>query len=325
MFLRIFLNVLLVPAAALSCWGAVAAEPSYELSGQTASPFGARLTLFGTSSPFSATAFADVTGHFHFKHLRPGLYSLLIFSRRRGEARRTVEVGPGVADRKHRVSLRLDLKDSDFVFAAAASRQMISARQLAIPEASRRDFNDAERSLGRHDTEAAVKRLERAVARAPQFSPAWNSLGVIAYQSQNYDRAEECFRKAVAADPKAFEPVINLGGVMVAQHKLDEALNYNLKAVLLRPNDALANAQIGMTYFRMGRDDQATKYLERTREIDPANMTYPQLMLSQIHVRRGERAAAASDLEDFLARHPDWPQASKMRDTIVGLREAPAR
>jgi hypothetical protein len=49
-------------------------------------------------------------------------------------------------------------------------------------------------------------------------------------------------------------------------------------------------------------------------------MTYPQLMLSQIHLRRGERAAAATDLEDFLARHPDWPQAAKMHETIAGLR-----
>jgi Tfp pilus assembly protein PilF len=158
------------------------------------------------------------------------------------------------------------------------------------------------------------------VARAPQFSSAWNSLGVIAYQSQNYDRAEKSFRKAVAAEPKSFEPVVNLGGVLVTEHKLDEALNYNLKAALQRPNDALANAQLGMTYFRMARYDQSAKYLERTREIDPANMTYPQLMLSQIHLRRGERAAAASDLEDFLARHPDWSQAAKMHETIAGHR-----
>jgi uncharacterized protein HemY len=99
-------------------------------------------------------------------------------------------------------------------------------------------------------------------------------------------------------------------------------MEYNLKAVLQRPNDALANAQLGMSYFMLGRYDLASKYLERTREIDPANMTYPQLMLFQIHVRRGERGAAASDLEDFLARHPDWPQAVKVRETIAGLRAA---
>jgi Tfp pilus assembly protein PilF len=206
------------------------------------------------------------------------------------------------------------------VFAATANRQLISARQLAIPGAAVRDYEEAQKDLGRHNTEAAVKRLEHAVERAPQFSAAWNSLGVIAYQTGQFARAEQCFRKAVEADPQAYEPLVNLGGVMVSLHKLDEAVDYNLKAVLDRPNDALANAQLGMTYFMLGRYDLASKYLERTREIDPANMTYPQLMLFQIHVRRGERGAAASDLEDFLARHPDWPQAVKVRETIAGLR-----
>lgn len=302
-------------------WRAFAAHPAvFELSGQTAPPFGARVTLYGTATPFSATAFMDVAGRFHFNKLRPGLYTLSIFSRRRGEARRTVEIGPASADPKGRVSLRLELKDSDFVFAATSNRQLISARQLAIPGSARRDYEEAQRDLGRRNPDAAVKRLERAVERAPQFSAAWNSLGVIAYQTQKYDRAEECFRKAVDADPRAYEPLVNLGGVMVSLHKLDEAMDYNLKAVLQRPNDALANAQLGLTYFMLRRYDLASKYLERTREIDPANMTYPQLLLFQIHVRRGERGAAASDLEDFLARHPDWPQAVKVRETIAGLR-----
>jgi hypothetical protein len=62
------------------------------------------------------------------------------------------------------------------------------------------------------------------------------------------------------------------------------------------------------------------KYLERTRQIDPANVTFPQLLLFQIHYRRGERIAAAAELEDFLQYHPDWAQAAKMRETIAGLR-----
>jgi Tfp pilus assembly protein PilF len=309
-------------AVLCGCCGFAAQPAVFELSGQVVPAFGGRVTIFGTASPFSTTAFVDVTGRFHFKKLRPGLYTLSIFSRRRGEARRTVEIGLASADAKGRIALLLELKDSDFVFAATANSQSISARQLAIPSAAQRDYEEAQRELQRHNTEAATKRLERAVERAPQFSVAWNGLGVIAYQTRQYARAEQCFRNAMESDPRAFEPLVNLGGVMVSLHKLDEAMDYNLKAVLDRPNDALANAQLGMTYFMLGRYDLASQYLERTREIDPANMTYPQLMLFQIHVRRGEPGAAASDLEDFLARHPDWPQALKVRETIAGLRAA---
>ena len=60
---------------------------------------------------------------------------------------------------------------------------------------------------------------------------------------------------------------MNLGGVLVNLHKLDEAWDYNVHAVLVRPNDALANAQLGMTYFELGNLELAEKYLARARQI----------------------------------------------------------
>jgi tetratricopeptide (TPR) repeat protein len=299
---------------------ASAAGPNYELSGRMVPRSGAYVSLFGSTVPFSASTLADLDGRFHFKKLEPGMYTLSIYSRRRGEARRTVEVGPASADAKGRVALTLQLKDSDFVFSTALRRHVVSARQLAIPEAAKREYRDAQKDLSRYNVDSAVKRLEHAVDLAPQFSAAWNNLGTIAYQTRQYDRAEECFRTAVDQDPQSYEALVNLGGVLVTVRKLDEAMDYNLKAVLARPNDALANAQLGMTYFSLGQYDLAVKYLEHTRHIDPANFSYPQLLLFQIYSRRGERDAAAEALEDFLARHPDWPQAAKMRETITGLR-----
>ena len=162
---------------------------------------------------------------------------------------------------------------------------------------------------------------------APQFAAAWNNLGTIAYQTGKFQRAEECFRHALEQDPASFEPLVNLGGVLVTAHKLDEALDYNVRAVLTRPNDALANSQLGMVYFELGQFDSAVKYLERARQIDPAHFSHPQLLLAEIHLRRGEKRAAAEVLEDFLTRHPDYPQARKMRQSIEDLRgaNAPAR
>jgi tetratricopeptide (TPR) repeat protein len=150
---------------------------------------------------------------------------------------------------------------------------------------------------------------------------AWNELGTIAYQTRKFDRAEECFRQALQQDPRAFEPLVNLGGVLVTVHKLDESADYNLQAVLTRPNDALANSQLGLTYFELARMDLAQKYLERTRQIDPAHFSHPQLLLAEIHLRHGERREAAAVLDEFLKYHPGWPQAAKMRETIAELRQ----
>jgi len=250
----------------------------------------------------------------------PGEYTVVVFIRGRGEARKTIDIGPGTADRHRLVSIKLNLKDSDFEFATALRVHTVSVKQLRIPEAAWRDYREAQKDLTKHDFEAAAKRLEDAVERAPQFSPAWNNLGTIAYQQQNYGRAEEDFREALVQDPQSYEALVNLGGVLIMLHKLDEALTRNSVAVQTRPNDALAQSQLGMTYFTLGQFDLAIKHLEQARAIDPAHFSYPQLVLAEIHLRQDNPHAAADVLDDFLTRHPDWPQAATMRQKIVELR-----
>jgi tetratricopeptide (TPR) repeat protein len=196
----------------------------------------------------------------------------------------------------------------------------VSAKQLAVPDKAAREYEEAQRDLGRRDIGSAIKHLLRAVEIAPQFSAAWNNLGTIAYQTRQYPRAEECFRAALDADPGAYEPLVNLGGVLVNLNNLDEAWKYNAFAVLMRPNDALANSQLGMTYFGLGKVDLAEKHFRQAQQIDPGHFSHPQLFLAEIHLRRGENAAAADDLEDFLKHHPDWPQAENMRQKIAEWR-----
>lgn len=299
----------------------LAAPSTYEVAGHFLPETRAAVALHGATTPFTTSTEADDTGHFTFKKLDPGTYTLSIFVASRGEARQTIEVGPASADSRGRVILTIHLKDSDFVTDPLRRRHAVSTSQLTIPDKALRAYQDAQKDLERRDTAAAVKRLEQAIDLAPQFSAAWNNLGTIAYQTRQFQRAEECFRQSLKQDPTAFEPLVNLGGVLVTVYKLDEALDYNVRAVLTRPNDALANSQLGMVYFDLGQFDQALKYLERARRIDPAHFSHPQLFLAEIHLRRGEKREAADVMEDFLSHHPDYPQGAKVRQKIEDWRK----
>jgi tetratricopeptide (TPR) repeat protein len=311
--LRIWLLIFLAAAAP--------AQSLYELSGRIRPEGHAAVTLWGATQPFTASVFSDESGRFTFKKLSVGTYTLAVFQAGRGEARRTIEVGPALADSHHRIQLTLALKDADFDVTSDRRRHSITARELAIPERALRDYVEAERDLEKHDVEAAEKHLEHAVELAPRFANAWNTLGTIAYQTRRFPLAEERFRQALKQDPTSYEPLVNLGGVLVTLHRLDEALAVNVQAAMTRPNDALANSQLGMTYFELGQFDAAVKYLERARKLDPAHFSHPQLFLAEIHLRRGQKGEAASVLEEFLAHHPDYPQAEKMRQSIVELRQ----
>lgn len=311
--LRFFLPMLAASAA-------LASSPVYELTGHIIPKGRATVSLFGTKSPYAVSTFVFPGLSFRFKKLPPDAYTLVVFMRSRGEARQTVEVGPGTADRHGRVTLDLHLKDSDFVLASALRRHTVSAKELRIPETAHRDFRDAQKALAKRDVRTATQKLEDAVERAPQFSAAWNNLGTIAYQSANYARAEECFREALEQDPQSYAALVNLGGVLLTLRKLDEALSLNERAVLIRPNDALAQSQLGITYFETGNWELAKKRLKQARDLDPAHFSHPQLVLFEIHMREGDRPAAADALDDFLSHHPDWAQAAAVRKTIAELR-----
>ena len=189
-----------------------------------------------------------------------------------------------------------------------------------MPARARKHYLEAQKRLEKRDIEGAISHLRKAVELAPAFTAAWNNLGTVAYQTQKYQDAEEYFRKALMADPAAFEPLVNLGGVLLTLEKTDEAYQYNLFSVLKRPQDALANSQLGMNYFALGKADLAEKYLLEASRLDPGHFSHPQLLLAEIYLRRHDWARAADQLDEFLRYHPDWPTADKVRETIAKLR-----
>ena len=304
---------------ALVCAGGEADR--YELRGRLVPATRASVWLHGATAPFEDSTLAGDDGRFRFRDLLAGTYTLGAFVPGSGEYRRTVEVGPSQADNRKRIELTVELHDGEFESRDSLRREaVVSAKELAIPERARREYEDAEKRLARRDVEGAVAHLERAVELAPQFLEAWNHLGTIAYQEHNYKRAESCFRKALAADPHDFQPLVNLGGVLINLGRFEEALQYNLYAELSRPGDALANSQLGMSYFYLQKLDLARKYLTAAKKIDPAHFSHPQLILAEIAVRRGDRNEAARELAEFLQYHPDSPEAGKIQEKLAQLR-----
>lgn len=223
----------------------------FELQGQIEPEHRAAVAVHGAITPFATSVLTDQRGRFRVRGLAAGDYTVAVFLPGRGQVVETVAVGPGTADSKRRVHVVVKIDDARL--ARDARQGTVSARELAIPAAARRAYDNAQKLLERRDVPGAIKHLERAVELAPRFSEAWNNLGTIAYQGGQLPRAEQCFRTALEADRDAYEPLVNLGGVLVTGRKLDEALTYNIYAVLARPNDALANSQLGLTYFYLGR------------------------------------------------------------------------
>jgi tetratricopeptide (TPR) repeat protein len=293
---------------------------AYDLTGRIEPPAAMPVFLHGATAPSESATESDAAGRFRFHKISAGTYTLAIATAARGQALETIELSPGTVDSKGRLDVVLRIDDSRLESEGVrGSGATVSATVLSIPDRAMREYEEAQRCLTRREADRASAHLARAVELAPQFVAAWNQLGVMAYQARRYSDAEARFRRALDADPEAFEPLVNLGGVLLNLERPQEALVYNQRAATRRPNNALANSQLGLTYFDLDNPDLAEKYLKTAIQLDPAHFSHPQLTLAEIYVRRGDRASALGQLRGFLEQHPDSPQAAVVRQEIAEL------
>ncbi|MBI2820910.1 MAG: tetratricopeptide repeat protein [Acidobacteria bacterium] len=257
--------------------------------------------LYGSVTPYTAQAQAGPSGQFKFKNLQPGSYTVVIAVPDAGRLQRTVDVGPSLADARRRVDVTFRFDDGILPDAT----RIVSALELSIPDRARQQYQKAQERLGKRDIAGAVVSLKKAVGIAPQYVAAWNNLGTIAYQSQDYRQAAEYFREALKHDPEAHAPLVNLGGALLSQGKIQESLAINLQAVRSKPDDALSHSQLGQSYYFLGQLDNAEPHLKRAKELDPGHFSFPQLVLAELYSQKRDYAAMAAELEEFLRYHPD--------------------
>jgi tetratricopeptide (TPR) repeat protein len=314
---------LLLSFGAVCAYGAAAESESYQLIGKillkdielsrNALPL---VMLEGTQIPFAAHTRADLSGKFKFKDLQPDLFTLIVYIPRAGEYRRTVEVSAGLADLKKRIFV-------DVVFQTNLGSRTpgaVSSSQLSISEKALKEYEKARKKLGQRDSEGAIAHLRKTVAAAPQFTEAWNTLGTLAYKSGDLPLAENYFREALKHDPDYYPSVVNLGGILMVQGKIQESLHLNLAAVRARPDDALAQSQCGLNYYYLKQFDEAETYLKQAISLDPGHFSFPQLALADIYLGNKDFKSAARELEQFLALHPDAKQAPAVRKQIEEIR-----
>ena len=278
----------------------------------------AYVALNGNTTPYSVHTWTDFGGKFKFKKVPPGSYSLQVEVRRRGDKHLTVEVSPSLADRKGRIHQIVTVELTQSV-AIKQRPDVVSVRELSIPEKAHSLYLKAEKKLSKGEIEKGIALLESAVNLAPHFVAAINRIGTVFHMQKDFVKSEQYFREALQIDPNSYAPLVNLGGSLLAMGKFEEALAINQHAVTVRPRDALANAQMGVNYLSLKNDVKAEEYLIRTKELDPLHFTYPQLALAGIYNRQNKITLVVQELREFLQLHPDDVQNKLIQKQLETL------
>lgn len=118
------------------------------------------------------------------------------------------------------------------------------------------------------DRQGAQDYFNAALAKNPNYSPAYSDLGYL--EDVEYHRpqaAVEMYRKAIACDPENPAPVNNLGRVLQELKRLKESLDMFRKAVDLDPNSGLYEANLALELHIQHMDTEAVEHAHRAKSL----------------------------------------------------------
>ena len=145
-------------------------------------------------------------------------------------------------------------------------------------------------------------------------------LGMIYDTQKKYDKAKECYQKALKINPK-FSPAANNLAYLYAEkgENIDEALNLAQSAKEQFPDDPHISDTLGWVYYRKNIFTRAITYLKEANEKIPDN-SMMRYHLGMAYYKNGDKEDAKRELRKALELDPKFLGAGEAKDTLAKLK-----
>ena len=253
-----------------------------------------------------------------FKDLIPGIYRVCL----RGEQNRS---GCQSIDLMPTPELKTQEFSREFRVPASSvseySNLQVSVQTLAVPPKALAEFKNSFKAQLSGKPEAELNHLKRAIEIYPDYVDAWNSLGAHQYKAGNYQESIRSFTRVTELAPNFYPGWVNLAGTLLASERFKESIDAGRIALGLRPDEVVAQSQMGMCYYYLRDYKSAKKHFTRVLDLDPAFFTSPQLYLVPIAMSEDSVEEAAGYMRSYLEYHPNSTEAPRVRRMLQGLME----
>ncbi len=208
----------------------------------------------------------------------------------------------------------------------------VKTMMKAYPKKAVDEYEKALEENKKGATEKAIGHFEQAIKIAPEFYHAFNNLGVAYVKMRRYKDGETAYRRAIELNPKAEQPQLNLGVLLITEsdlHRsegrdvwgkyLDDAMDCLDEAIKLSPRSAAAHFFLGTAYYKSDFFDDAEKTLKVALEMDPAFVN-TRIMLINVYTRQRRFKDALEQVDAFLRENPkaeERPAMQELRQKIV--------
>ena len=164
----------------------------------------------------------------------------------------------------------------------------------------------------------AERLFASAAQLAPERSDVWSSLGNLAYDRRDYERARSCYEKVVKLHPGSVEALDNLGKIFATRGDYDRALSFLRRGLELSPASASILSTLGGVELKLGRLEDARAHLEAglkgaSREASRLNLHGN---LGGLYIKLRDWDRAEESFRQVLELSPGDAQALRALDYI---------
>lgn len=169
--------------------------------------------------------------------------------------------------------------------------------------------------------EDAESNFQKALELNPKLVPVYSNLANIYRIKGEIKKAEEYCRKAIKLDPGFADAYNNLGALMQVSGKPKEAIKSYRRAIKLAPSFDDAYSNLAGALQTIGRLDEATRLCIKAVKLDWENPD-PYYNLGNILKSKGQLAHAVKMYERVIELSPDFSDAyDQLIDTLRSLCE----
>jgi tetratricopeptide (TPR) repeat protein len=145
---------------------------------------------------------------------------------------------------------------------------------LAQPDATAKLeslLDEAHQAQSRSDYRTASAAFGKALAIRPDLAELWSNFGLMQYESHEYSRAEQAFRRALGINKSLFVPNLFLGLDLLELKRPREALGFLLAAEKLNPQDTQVLLALGRVFHVVADLARSRQWYQRAADLAPNN------------------------------------------------------
>jgi Tfp pilus assembly protein PilF len=191
----------------------------------------------------------------------------------------------------------------------------ISVTSMSVPKNAREAFERGRKAGNERKFDEALKELNKAVTIFPQYAAAWSLMGEIHRLQNDFAPARKEYEQALATDPRFVSPYFGLAAMAVVENKWADAARLTDQLIQLNayayPMAYFFNAAANLN---LGNLEAAEQRARKFMQLDTAHAR-PDIatLLAGILTAKHQYAEAAQLYRDYLAAHPDAPNAEALK------------